>query len=202
MLLLAISGTYRKGGTIDRLIDRAIEGARAGDPRIEVERVQLIDKRIEYCRNCMACKKDDPAKPYARCVIDDDMQSLYPLIDRADAYLFGTPVNMAHETAVMKTFLERVCWVFSRPSPHWRPLKGCPEPRSSRKKKAGIIVSSGLVPPLLRIFCDEATSLLKSTCGCVLNAKVVGSFYAGAVHARGVEPYLEKAFNLGRALVD
>jgi multimeric flavodoxin WrbA len=200
--LLAISGSYHRGGAIDRLIDRAIEGARSVDPGLELDRIRLIDKRIEYCTNCETCKKDDPLKPFARCVIEDDMQAIYPLIDRADAYLFGTPVNCGHETAVMKTFLERFCWVFARPSPRWIPLKGCPEPRPSRKKKAAIIVSSGIVPPILRIFCDRATALIRGICGCVLNARVVGSFYAGRVQLRGVEPYLDKAYRLGRALAE
>lgn len=202
MRLLAISGSYHRGGAIDRLIDRAIEGARAADPSLEVDRIRLVDKRILYCTNCESCKKDDPAKPAARCVIDDDMQAIYPLIERADAYLFATPVNVGHETAVMKAFIERIAWVFARPSKRWVPLKGCPEPRSARKKKAAVIVSAGLVPPILRIFCDEATSLIRGICGCVLNARVVGSFYAGRVQFRGVEPYLEKAYRLGRALAE
>jgi hypothetical protein len=33
-----------------------------------------------------------------------------------------------------------------------------------------------------------------------LNAKTVGDLYAGNIEARGVEHYLDKAFNLGRKL--
>ncbi len=200
MKILALSGSYRKGKTIDILIDKAIEGAKAVDGTVEVERISLVDKKIDYCKNCMACRRDDPSKPYARCIINDDMQEIYPLIDAADAYIFGTPVNMANVTAVMKTFLERACWVFSRPGKRGL-LNGCPEPRSSRRKKAVIIVTSGLVPPSMRMFCDNATPMLKDFCGYCLNAEVPATLYAGAIEKRGVESYFKKARRLGEWLL-
>ena len=195
--ILAIVGSYRKGRTIDTLVDRACEGA-ASNPDVEIDKITLIDKKIEYCKNCMACKKDDPEKPVARCIIQDDMQEIYPIIEEADAYVFGTPVNMGHATAVMKTFLERICWIFAKPGT--RPLPGCPVPRSAKKRKAIIIVSSGIIVPILRRFCDQATPVIKETIRDSLNARVVGSLYAGAVDKRGVETYSDKAYALGKKL--
>lgn len=199
MKILAIIGSYRKGKTIDTLVDKAIEGAKAGASGVNVEKLYLVDKHIEYCRNCMTCKNDDPGKKMAACVIADDMQAIYPMIDEADSFIFGTPVNYAHETAVTKAFIERIAYIFARPG-KW-PIQGCPEPRTTRKKRAIIIVSSGVVPPLLRIFCDEATPLLKDVCRSCLNTRVVGCLYAGAVANRGVNAYLDKASQLGRKLV-
>jgi len=197
MKLLAISGSYRKGKTVDTLIDSAIEGAAAKRSDIDVRKVHLIDRNIEYCRNCMACRNDDPHKRMARCVIDDDMQALYRALDEANALILGTPVNMGYATAVMKTFLERVVWVLARPGS--RPLKGCPEPRTRRGAKAVTIVSSGIVPPLLRRWCDAATSQLKEICH-YHDSKVVGTLYAGAVEKRGVDAYVDAAFRLGGRL--
>ncbi len=198
MKLLAIVGSYRKGKTIDTLVDRAIEGARSAGTAVAVDKVVLRDKHIEFCRNCMTCRQDDPAKPYAKCVIQDDMQEIYPLVDAADAFLFGTPVNMASETAIMKAFLERLCWVMTRPCNF--PLKGCPETRSTRRKKAIIIVSAGVVPPLLRRLCDTATPAIRDFCRTGLNARVVGTMYAGAVEKRGAAYYLDDAYRLGQRL--
>lgn len=198
MKLIALVGSYRKGRTIDTLVDRAIEGVRAADAAAEVEKVYLTDLNMHYCRNCMACRNDDPAKPRARCVIDDDLQDLYPKLDAADAFILGSPVNWAHETAVMKTFVERITYVLTRPG-RW-PIPGCPTPRTTRRRHAIVIVSAGLVPPLLRRFCDEATSLLKDVSKLCLNARVVGSLYAGRVEKRGVEYYTEKAYRLGKRL--
>ena len=197
MNILAIMGSYRKGKTLDTLVDRAIDGAKSGGD-VHVNKVILVDRNIEYCRNCMVCRSDDDTKQRARCVICDDMDAICPMIEEADGYIFGTPVNMGAVTAVMKTFLERICWVFAKPGT--RPLAGCPTPRSKRKKRAIVIVSSGLIPPLLRRFCDDATPLIKSTARDSLNAKLVGSLYAGAVEKRGVEPYLDRAYALGKKL--
>jgi multimeric flavodoxin WrbA len=198
MKIVAIMASYRKGKTIDTLMEKAIEGARDGCSTAQVEKICLIDKDIQYCKNCMACRKDDPAKAIAHCSIKDDMQHIYPLLDEADAYIFGTPVNMGAVTAVMKTFLERICWTLARPGR--RPVKGCPEPRSKEARKAIALVSSGIISPLLRRWCDDATPLIKSVCQCSLNARMVGSLYAGAIEKRGVDYYLAKAYKLGKKL--
>lgn len=198
MKLLAIMAGYRRGRTVDTLLDQALAGVRVERPDTVVDRIALVDCRISFCRNCMTCRRDDPAKPIAACPIQDDMQQIYPLLERADAFIFATPINMGRETALMKTFLERSCYVLARPG-SW-PLKGCPEPRSSRSRRAAFLLSSGVVPPILRYFCDDATRILKDYCHCIVNARVVGSVYAGAVDRRGVEPYLPQAFALGRKL--
>jgi len=195
---MAVMGSYRKGRTIDTLLDQAIAGAVSVQPDAKVDKIILVDRHIEYCRNCMTCRKDDPAKSIATCVIQDDMQAIYPLLNEADAYIFGTPINMGHETAIMKTFVERVCYILSKPGNF--PLKGCPTPRTTKKKKAIAIMSAGVVPTFLRMFCDDATALIKDFCSCILNARLVGSMYAGAVEKRGVDVYIAKAYQLGRKL--
>ena len=198
MRIVAINGSYRKGRTNDFLIDRAIDGVRSVDPEAEVEKITLIDRKIEYCKNCMVCRNDDPAKPIADCVIDDDMKEIYPLLERADGYIIATPVNMGNVTAVLKTFLERVCWVLAKPGR--RPLPGCPVPRTKRKKRLIVIVSSGLILPVLRRFCDNATALIKDVGRCSLGTRMVGSLYAGGVEKRGGEYYSGRAHRLGRRL--
>lgn len=202
MNVLAIMGSYRKGKTIDTLLDKAIEGVRAAQPGVVIDKIPLVEKQISYCKNCMTCRKDTSATPISTCIIDDDMQAIYPMLVAADAFIFGTPVNFGHETALMKTFVERMAYVLARPNPQSFPVKNVPIPRfKNHPKKAIIIVSSGVVPPLLRRFCDEATPLLSDVCRTCLNAKVVGSLYAGAIEKRGLQGYLEKAYQLGQRLV-
>lgn len=81
-----------------------------------------------------------------------------------------------------------------------RPIEGCPEPRTGRGKRAAAILSSGIVPPLLRRFCDDATPLIRDLCKSVLNARLVGTLHAGAVERKGVDRYADKARQLGRRL--
>ena len=63
MKVLAIIGSYRKGRTIDTLVGKAIDGAKARDADVTVDEIRLIDRRIEYCRNCMACRNSDAKGP-------------------------------------------------------------------------------------------------------------------------------------------
>ncbi len=108
---------------------------------------------------------------------------------------------MGYATAIMMTFLERICWTFAKPEEKFLTIYGCPIPRSNKKRKSIIIVTSGIIPPLFRRFCDNATSLIKQTVKDSLNAKTVGDMYAGDIEHRGIDYYLDKAFNLGRKLV-
>jgi len=55
------------------------------------------------------------------------------------------------------------------------------------------IPSSGLIVPLLRRFCDDATSFIRSTARDSLNARLVGTLYAGGVEKVGVDRYATKA---------
>ena len=198
MKIVAVMGSYRKGKTIDTLVDRAIEGLQSATPDARVEKITLIDRDIQYCRNCGVCRKDDPSKPIARCAIDDDMQQILPLMSEADAYIFGVPIFEGTVNAVTKTFLERICWTMAKAG-RW-PVKGCPEPRNPIKKQAIAILSSGIIVPVLRMFCDDATKLIKSTIGDSLNAKLIGTLYAGGVEKVGMDRYLERAHKLGQKL--
>ena len=197
MKLLAISGSYRKGRSIDKLVERAIEGSLENSD-VSVESIRLADRNIKYCTNCMVCRNDDPSKEIANCPIVDDMQEIYPAIQEADAFIFATPINIGTATAVMKTFLERTCWTLAKPGN--KPIKGCPQPRTKKQKRAVIILSSGVVPPILRRFCDDASSLIKSSCGSSFGARVMGTLYAGALENRGMDRYLDKAYELGKRL--
>ena len=200
MKILAISGSYHKDGTINTLMDRAIAGIQSVIPEAEVEKIHLIDKRIEYCKGCMVCHNDDPEKAIATCVIDDDMQEIYRQLDEADGYIFGNPIFMGTVTGLMKTFCERFCWVLSKPG-RW-PIKGCPSPRTQRKKAAIVIMSTGIISPWLRKFCDDATKFFRSCIPCILNAKISGTLYAGSVGMNNPrsDRYFSKATSLGNKL--
>jgi multimeric flavodoxin WrbA len=200
MDLLAIVGSPRKGKATDTLVDKAIEGARSRAPECRVRKVNLIEHDIKFCRNCLACRDSQTKEAMARCTIRDDMDDIAQDVLNSDSLIFGTPVHMGFATAIMTAFLERICWTFAKPEKRVLTITGCPLPRSDKKRKAVIIVTSGIVPPLLRRFCDQATPLIKGTIRDSLNAKTVGSMYAGDIEHRGADYYFDKAFNLGKKL--
>ena len=65
--VLIISTSPRKGGNSDTLAEEFAKGAReAGN---QVEKIELYDKTIGFCKGCLACQKT------LRCVIHEDRKS-------------------------------------------------------------------------------------------------------------------------------
>ena len=201
MNLLAIIGSPRKGKATDTLVDKAIEGVKSKSPNCHVKKLHLIDHDIQFCKNCLTCRDSKTKNPVAKCIIQDDMDYIREDVLNSDSLIFGTPVHMGYATAIMMTFLERICWTFAKPEGKVLSINGLPIPRSNKTRKSIIIVTSGIIPPLFRRLCDEATPLIKQTVKDSLNAKTVGDMYAGDIEHRGVDYYLDRAFKLGRKLV-
>ena len=67
------------------------------------ETVFLQSQDIAPCTGCGSCKNG-----LDTCIIEDDMQRLYPLIRAADVLVFATPIYWWHMTAQLKTFLDRM----------------------------------------------------------------------------------------------
>lgn len=201
MNLLAIVGSPRKGKSTDTLGDKAIDGVISEFPECKVKKIHLIEYDIKFCKNCLACRDSKTNEPVAKCSIRDDMDSIKEDLLNSDLLIFATPVHMGYVTAVMMTFLERICWTFAKPEGKVLTIRGCPLPRSNKTRKAIIIVTSGIVPPIYRRLCDWATDQIKGVVKDSLNGEIVGDMYAGDIEHRGVERYLDQAFKLGKRLV-
>ena len=201
MNILGIVGSPRKSKATDKLLDKAIEGVKAKHADAVVIKINLSDYDIHYCKNCLTCRDRDTEEPLSKCIIKDDMHQIYEEILKSDALILGTPVHSGYATALMMIFLERIAWTFAKPEKRYLTVSGCPLPRSEKKRTSIIIVTSGIVPPLYRKFCDWATGCIKSIVRDSLNAKTVGDLYAGDIEHRGVEYYYDKAFRLGMKLL-
>ena len=201
MNLLAIIGSPRKGKATDTLVDKAIEGFKYESPNCSIKKIRLIEHDIKFCRNCLACRDSNTEEPVAKCSIRDDMDHIKDDLLNSNRLIFGTPVHMGYATAVMMSFLERICWTFAKPERNILTIKGCPLPRTNKTRRAIIIVTSGIVPPLYRKLCDWATNQIKGVAKDSLNAKIIGDMYAGDIEHKGVEHYFDKAFKLGKKLV-
>jgi hypothetical protein len=170
-------------------------------PNCNVKKLNLIEHDIQFCKNCLACRDSKTMEPVAKCSIRDDMDHISKDVLESDSLIFGTPVHMGYATAITMTFLERICWTFAKPERRILTLSGCPMPRNGKKRKAVIIITSGLVPPIIRRWCDDATPLIKGTIRDSLNAKTFGSLYAGDIEHRGADYYFDKAYKLGMKVV-
>jgi len=201
MNVLAIVGSPRKGKTTDKLVDKAIEGVQKKSPNASIKKIYLSDHQINHCRDCLTCWKSNTEGPIAECVIRDDMDSINQDILKADALIMGTPIHMGYATGLMMTFLERICWTFAKPEKSYVIVKGCPAPRSDKKRKAVIIAVSGMIPPRYKRLCNWATPQIKGVIKDSLNANTVGALYAGDVWHKGAEHYFDKALKLGQKLI-
>jgi len=63
----------------------------------------LYDFDINPCTDCRACKKDEMV-----CILEDDMNNLYKLIEEAEIIVIATPIYWFGPSAKTKLFLDRL----------------------------------------------------------------------------------------------
>ena len=135
MKILALVASPRKGSNTDMLIEETQRGFKVGGHTFE--KIYLYKYDISPCIDCRKCKKGDCV-----CVINDDMQQIYPKMDEADLIIFGTPNYWYGPTAKMKLLIDRM-----RPYVANEKLKG---------KKAVVIIPAAEGPnacdPLIEMF--------------------------------------------------
>ena len=105
MNVTAIVGSYRKGGTVDTVIDAVLRAAQ--EAGAETSKIYLIDKHIEFCTNCRECTQEKGAGRGA-CPLQDDMSGILENSRNADCLVLGSSINFYTVTAVMKKFAERL----------------------------------------------------------------------------------------------
>ena len=99
MKILGVVASPRKKGNTEILVNEALKAA--ASLGAETELWIATDKTVEGCNSCFACI------PSGECVIDDDMQKLYPLLKQADGIVFGSPVYFWSVTAQAKAIIDR-----------------------------------------------------------------------------------------------
>jgi len=194
--ILAIVGTYRRGGVVDTAVDAVLEAAE--NEGAEINKIYLLDKHIEFCANCRTCTQMPGAEP-GTCVIDDDMSDLMAAIDRADALILASPMNFWTVTALMKRFIERlVCTAY------WPWGAGAPQVRNKRSSKRAVIVASSAAPALMARASTHLVKLLKSVAR-LLGAKTIGVLFIGCAAKHEKQDIgtraRKKARRLGKKLV-
>lgn len=98
--LLILKGSPREKGNSNVLADRAAAGAlEAG---AQVESVYLHGLDIRPCDACDLCKENGEY-----CVIEDDMQSLYPKLLETDGLLLASPIYWFTYSAQLKLCIDR-----------------------------------------------------------------------------------------------
>ena len=78
-----------------------LEGMQAASPQ-DIHIIDVIDKHIEYCTGCFACKRNGGS-----CIHNDDMQEILEEILSSDLLLFSFPLYSYGMPAPLKALLDR-----------------------------------------------------------------------------------------------
>ena len=189
MKVLGIYGSPRKRGNTDQLLDRALEGAQSAGA--EISRVYARDLKMSGCIECGGCDQT------GKCVVDDDMQSVYPLLEEADVIFLASPIFFYGVTAQAKALIDR-----SQASWSKRMLEKTPNERKTHDSGRGYLIAVGAT---------RGENLFE---GAILTARyffdALDMSHEGGIFFRRLEKKsavqenpetLQEAFNLGRKAV-
>lgn len=106
-IILGISGSPRIGAT-DYIVKYALDLIKKSE-NFETIYFTVAKKKINFCLHCDYCVKMKEG-----CIQKDDMQELYPLMERADGWIIATPVYQGSLSAQTKAVLDRCRAIVAR----------------------------------------------------------------------------------------
>ena len=102
MKILVFNGSPKRDRSDTMHVTRAfLEGMREAAPQ-DIHIMDVIDRHIEYCTGCFACKRNGGA-----CIHDDDMRAILEEILESDLLLFSFPLYCYGMPAPLKALLDR-----------------------------------------------------------------------------------------------
>jgi multimeric flavodoxin WrbA len=136
MKILGIVGSPRKNGNTEIMMKEALKVTR--DAGFDTEMFLMSEKQVAPCDACGTCFE------VGSCVVQDDMQDLYDMMESADGIIIGSPVYFGSVSAQTKAVMDRMFALLRR--------------RALKDKVAGAIVVTR------RVGAIQARSLLYSFC--------------------------------------
>ncbi len=99
MNVLGIYGSPRKGGNTDQLLDQALKGAESAGAQTSAVYARRL--KVSGCLECGGCDET------GICVVKDDMQSVYPLMEESAVIFLASPIFFYGLTAQVKAVVDR-----------------------------------------------------------------------------------------------
>ena len=100
MNILILSGSPRKGGNTDLLVEAFVKGA---SQKHHVEVVSVRDYKVNPCMGCNACFRNESYT----CAQKDDMPLIYEKMAVADMLVIASPVYFYGISAQLKAVIDR-----------------------------------------------------------------------------------------------
>lgn len=102
MRILVLNGSPKKEKSDTLHITRAFLDGMQDAVTQKIHVIDVIDKHIEYCTGCFACKRNG-----GTCIYDDDMRAILEEILDSDLLLFSFPLYCYGMPAPLKALLDR-----------------------------------------------------------------------------------------------
>jgi len=102
MKILVLNGSPKREKSDTLHITRAFLDGMQDAASQEIHIINVIDRHIEYCTGCFACKRNG-----GTCIHDDDMQAILKEILDSDLLLFSFPLYCYGMPAPLKALLDR-----------------------------------------------------------------------------------------------
>lgn len=176
-------GSPRKRGNSAALAAQVAAGARSRAAQVETFWLHGMD--IKPCTACGGCRK----KNHVDCVIQDDMQILYPKLRSADVIVIASPIYWFTFSAQTKLFMDR-----------WYGL-GDDRGYALSGKRFALLLSYADADP----FSSGAVNALRTFQDALrfMKSELAGTVYGSASKAgeiRKNKPLMEEAYKLGRSI--
>ena len=175
--VLVISTSLRNNSNSEALADSFARGAEeAGN---QVERISLRDKKISFCKGCLACLKA------GKCIIRDDALEIAEKMHDAEVIAFATPIYYYEMSGQMKTMLDRANSLYG-----------------SDYRFGDIYLLSAAAEDKEDVD-QRAVSGLEGWIACFERARLSGTVFAGGVDGTGeIKGHLalESAYEMGKAV--
>lgn len=122
MKIIGVCGSPRRGNT-EWMLNTLMTAVKKNGA--EAETLLLRKTDVQMCRGCLRCEEGGRERE-GKCIIEDDMNGIYPKLLAADVIVLATPGYMEMLSGLLKNFLDRTCAVW---------------PRLEGKKLAGLAVA-------------------------------------------------------------
>lgn len=168
------------------LLDEALKGAESGGA--EVSTIRCCDLTINGCLECGGCDKT------GRCVVEDDMQSVYPALAQAEVIILASPIFFYGITSQAKALIDRCQAAWCR-----RMLEKKPDKLRTYDGGRGYLICVGATKGA-NLF--EGSQLVAKYFYDALDMTYEGGVFAKPVEGKGDivqhQDMMKQAFDLGK----
>ena len=126
--IIGLLGSPLTEGNTAQLLDRALKGAE--DAGCEVEKIVVVNLDFQACQEMMFCKEHET------CILDDDMQAMYPKLREMDGLIVATPVMTMGVPGKLKSFIDRFQVFFMAKYVRKKPLIS----KEKKKERKGLFI--------------------------------------------------------------